>query len=336
MTKRIHISDRGLSVTCGQNATDLLHATLSQLNLSQEDENTLIESEDGGVHHPVFSRLPDHPSEEMLIDEVLDQLEQLSRTSDQLWLLLPDASQPNYPPLHLALYGKQLPSNCTPLSPEQLGERLQQGCQTLRQGGLNRLTLLGVDSLTSLSVAQYYLQNQRLRTQDYADGQILGQGWAWFTLSNEPAPQEPVVEWKQAAIQQAPLRDADGLPSGQMLAACIQKALEQPEQPLAKPHVWLHASRHTPEADLETFLAHRQLWSTKGTPFQNLQHLLPARTLGNLGVAALPMAINLACERLFFPLQPVQEILLMDSQPDGTRLAIHLQKSTTPTTGSTS
>jgi len=336
MTQKIYISDRGLSLASGQKAADLLYATLSHLSLSQVDEDTLLESENYQGQHPFFSFLPHAPGVEELVSEALDQLKKLSPDCDQLFVILPDASQPSYPALQLALHGQPLPDNCILLSPAQLGKKLHQACQALLESNLKRLTLFGLDSLPHPPVAQHYLQNQRLRTQDFADGQILGQGWAWFTLGGIPSESENAVEWKRAAFQQAPRMDTDDLPSGKTLAACIQQVLEEDEQPLTKPRVWLHASGHTPQSDLETFLAHRQLWSTQGTPFRRLHHLLPARTLGQLGAAAFPMAVNLACERLYFPLDPAQEILLMDSQEDGTRLAVYLHASFTSTKGSLS
>lgn len=317
MSAEVYVTDYGVSLATGDSALDLMLACMADLPLLVPDTNLPLGSASDESHYPVLLRYSDTVG--LLPEKACLILEEKALSSDLILLLLPGKTEPQYPQLKAGLQDVMNLSRIEIVYPHQLQKQFGLALKDLQQGHINQLTVLGLDSMIGSALMFDWMEQGKLRTQLNTDGRAVGEGLGWFTLGRQATEQHPVIrlhigEWISEAT--APSHRS---PEYHGLALSMQPLLQH----LGKePGTWVYSRRQTPEDDLEAFMAFQYHW---GHPkYRQLEQLSPARQTGDLGTAALPAAIALACERLVFRHYKKTSALVSDSHPDGYHFSLLL------------
>lgn len=319
MSIELYVTASGVALATGHQARALLLATQAGLPLLAQDPTLpLILPGRDEAPIPVLLRYSDDP--EHLSKTALPLLQEKASEEHPVLVLLPDPAEPQYPLLKAALHPLEAIPGLKWVHPAALPDRLGAALNDLEQGRIQQFTLFGIDSLVGSPLLSAWLQQGRLRTQYNPDGRATGEGWGWFTLSRTAPEQQPAIRWQTGEWATEPAsthntaREYHGLALS--LAPLLQQALP------GEPDTWVYSRRQTPEDDLEAFMAFQYHWGNTG--YDHLEHLCPARCIGDLGVAALPVAVALACERLAFKPYRKTSVVVSDSHPDGRHFSLLL------------
>lgn len=317
MPAEIHVLDSGVLLATGQQTLPLLLATMAELPLLAPDENTVLPQQEE-LHVPVLLSYSSEPR--ILLDAALPLLQAKANEGFPVLLLLPAPAEPQYKTLFKALQTLQNKAGIELVTPDRLPERLGTALDDLQQGRIKQFTVFGLDSLTGLATLYRHLEQRRLRTQLRPDGRAAGEGCGWFTLGLASTEQQPGIRWQSGSWTTEPATPPNTTHEYRGLAASLAPLLQQalPEAP----DTWAYARRQTPEDDLEAFMGFQHHWGNRG--YYSLEQLCPARRLGDLGAAALPVAVALACERLTFKPYPKTSVVVSDSHPDGRHFSLLL------------
>lgn len=335
MSQAVFIQDYGVWLPTGDSARGLLCATLAGVPaVNVEKTLALAVGDDTRAHNPCLAVLP----EEMDLQEQLEErLEALAESCEQILVTLPDVEQERHRRLLALLESLSLSDKIK----DRLLIHRQGACYgpfadllaALRSGDVASFALLGVDSLVHPTTLQHYAAAGTLRTDKLADGVALGEGMAWCRFTREAGP----YRWQNESRGTEPNHAAITPIALAGLADTL--AYLVPEAPLPRPSLIVHSRAQTPKDDLEWHHARQRLWPQRLAPRVNLamrkgeldapqpepqpyqQQLKPALQVGELGAAALPAAIALACERLGWPLQPAEQALVVDRGDNGERFA---------------
>lgn len=310
MQANIYVIDYGVSLATGNKVESLLHATMARLPLVKADPATpLLKPGDDASHLPVQLSCFDDP--ELLWEAANNHLSSHLNSDIGLLLLLPDPSEPQAEDIFQGLSETLAAPGVITAYPSELSTKFDQALTSLQQGEIDTLTLVGVDSMVNYSVMTEWLTSGQLRTQLYPDGRAVGEGMGWFTLSLQPGDTGEAIEFHSGTWADEPVQERTTEFQGLALSLLplIQSGL------LTEPDTWVYSRLQTPSDTLQAFMGFQYHWGNQN--FKKLEQLCPARQIGDLGVAAWPVAMALACERLSFAAYPKQQVLVSDSRPDG-------------------
>lgn len=321
MATEVHVTDYGVSLAIGNTANEVMLASMADLPVLTPDSNLLLSSTDHEEsHHPVLLRHSYNSA--ILLEEACLALKGKASNSGLTLLLLPSESDPQYPEIKASLKSMIGAPEVKAVPPHQLQKHLEPALTSLQQGDIEQLTVFGLDSMAGTAVMSDWLEQGKLRTQLNPDGRAVGEGFGWFTLSRkEPDEQQPAIRWRSGKCISEPTERGNGSREHHGLALSLQPLLQHIGK---EPDTWVYSRRQTPLDDLEALMAFQYHWGN--TKQKQLEQLCPARKTGDLGAAALPVAVALACERLAFERYKKSSALVSDSHPDGRHFSLLLSK----------
>lgn len=319
MLTDVYVIDSGVALATGHHVSDLLLATMADLHLLVTDTDLqVIQPGWEEVQAPVLLGYP--AGHELLLDEAYTALQEKINEGFPILLLLPNKKDPQYDFIRSTF--SALLVNCQLLKAitlTDLPDDMSRLINDLKQGTLEQFTVFAIDSLVGSALFSAWPSNDPLRTQKYPNGRAAGEAWGWFTLSRV-APQQPAIIWQGGHWSSDPRVAHNETHEYHGLALSVEPLIQQGV--LEKPDVWIYSRRQTPRDDLEAFMAFQYHWGS--ADFNELEQLCPARQLGDLGVAAFPVVVALACERLNFAFYPKKSVLASDSQCNGTHFSFLL------------
>lgn len=320
MLTDIYVIGSGVALATGRHASELLLATMADLNLLVTDTDLqVIQPGWEEVQTPVLLGYP--AGHELLLDEAYTALQEKINEGFPILLLLPDKKDPQYDFIRSTF--SALLVNCQLLKAitlTDLPNDMSRLINDLKQNTFEQFTVFAVDSLVGSALFSAWPSNDPLRTQKHPNGRAAGEAWGWFTLSRVVPQQQPAIVWQGGHWCSNPIATDNEAYEYQGLALSIEPLIQQGI--LEKPDVWIYSRRQTPRDDLEAFMAFQYHWGNTG--FHELEQLCPARQIGDLGVAAFPVVVALACERLNFSFYPKKSVLASDSQGNGTHFSFLL------------
>lgn len=336
MTRPVHVAGYGVFLPSGETTGALLSACLAGVSAINVIKDLAVAvGNDYRAHLPRLACLPDTIAWEESLQEVLQALLALPHP---VLLITPDNGAPQWPWIENVLSQVDPQGRCQRVAETGMAEVLVRQVARLRAGEIDGLSVLGVDSLTHPVTVMDLAAAGALQTDKLPDGRAAGEGFAWFTLSAGHGP----VGWQSEAAGVEPYAGAMQPPALQGLSDTLQ-ALSQKEA-MPRPRIIVHARAQTPQDDLEWHHASQRLWPSRLPPRDNLamrkgehpapqpatppwqQHFKPANVVGEVGAAGFPMAVALACERLCWPLVPVDQTLIVDAGVQQARCAVLLKQ----------
>lgn len=335
MKQAVFVQDYGVCLPTGDSARGLLCAALAGVPAVRLEKTlALAVGDDSRAHHPCLAVLPDALDLQAQLDA---QLAVLADTCDQVLLVLPDIKQERYRRVSGWLDDVERSDGAQEkwiISHQTDGHaQFARLLVALREGSVASFALLGVDSLSHPATLQHYAAAGRLRTDKSADGAALAEGLAWCRFTAMAGRYRWESESTGVEPNHATLAPVALTGLADTLASLV------PEGKLPRPSLVVHSRAQTQQDDLEWHHASQRLWPQRLSARANLamrkgeldapqpdpqphqQHIKPALQVGDLGAAALPAAIALACERLSWPLQPTEQALLLDNGDQGERFA---------------
>lgn len=334
MSQRVFVQEHGMLLPSGDSAQALLCATLAGVSaVSVIKDIAVAVGSDPRAHLPRLACMPDSAEWE---EYLLQAIEARLARSDLLLLVMPEEGEPQYGWIAEVVSQADPDGKIEQVSGARLATVLAGHVDHLRAGEWASLSVLGVDSLVHPVSVMQRAGAGLLQTDKFPDGRAAGEGFAWFTLTTQPAP----VEWISHAAGSEP-QVAEQIPAS--FAGLAETIRSIPEAQPSRPRLIIHARAQTPQDDLEWHHASQRLWPNRLAPRDNLamrkgerdapqpaappwqQHLKPAAVVGELAAAAMPMAVALACERLCWPLSPAHEALVVDAGEQQSRLAVQLK-----------
>lgn len=335
MSRPVYVQESGVLLPSGDSASALLCATVAGVSaVNVVKELAVAVGSDNRAHLPRMACFSDEVEWE---DNLALILEGLLAVGQPVLLIAPDKNAPQSRWIQEVLAQSNLAERVEQISAEGLGKMLSLQVRRLRAGEISGVSVLGVDRQVHPVNVMQQAADAKLQTDKLPDGRAAGEGFAWFTLGSEPA----AVQWLSEAAGAEPNAQA-GVPVSLQGLADTLSALSLEEE-LRRPRLIIHARAQTPQDDLEWHRASQRLWPNRLAPRDNLamrkgqkagpqppsppwqQHLKPAHAVGELGAAALPMAIALACERLCWSLTPAHEALVVDAGNHTHRSAVWLR-----------
>ncbi|RUO33726.1 hypothetical protein [Aliidiomarina soli] len=317
MQTNIYVTDYGVLLATGMKTEALLLATMARLPLMKVDPTTpLLRPGDAESHLPVQLTCCDNP--EFLWEAVNDVVQQKANTNHSVILMLPDPAEPQGDEVNQGVSESIDVPGVTTAYPGQLFTQFERALDQLQRGDIDLLTCIGVDSLVSHPLMAEWLRSGRLRTQQYPDGRAVGEGMGWFTLGLQPG-QDGAVQFYPGAWTSEPVHQRSKEYQGLALSVApfVQSILTE------EPDSWVYSRCQTPDDTLQAFMGFQYHWGNRN--YKRLEQLFPARQAGDLGVAAWPVAVALACERLAFTPSPKQTAIVSESHPDGQHRSVLLR-----------
>lgn len=315
------ITDYGVGVATGTSSQTLLLACMADLPLlSTAEELVLIDDASGEMHRPVLLRYADTP--ELLVDSALEFLQEKAYSLNPVLLVLPDSHQPQYAPLLESLRPLLSQPQLICIQNSQLETVFKDQLLKLEQQAIESLTLFALDSQTNLNALSASLQKGHLRTQHLNDGRAAGEGYGWFTLKQVKPEESAGVQLLATSWAEEPPLAEKASKEYQGLARSLAKL--DATYPIQPGFTWIASRRQTAEDDLEAFMAYQYQWGNR--TYKHLEQLCPARTLGDLGIAALPVSIALACQRLHFTALPQTAVIVSHSQVNNKHFSLLLSQ----------
>jgi len=324
MPSSFYVTDYGVELAPGESSQDVLLACMAELPLLQTAEDLLLNDESSGeMHQPVLLRYASNP--ELLSDTAYQFLKKTMSVQTPVLFVFPDEEQPQQA-LSIKTFqdlAQQPGLYC--LKSSQLEQAFSQHLAELEQESIESLTLFAIDTLVSLPVLTESLQAGNLRTKINCNGRAAGEGWGWFTLQSKKPEESPAIQWQPGKWVKEPAPEREGSKEYKGLALSMAPLIDNCP-PLAG-LAWICSRRQTSEDDLEAFMAFQYHWGNRNFKYQ--EQICLAKTLGDLGVAALPIAVAIACERLAFGAFPKDSALVSHSQMNGIHYSLLLSKNRT-------
>lgn len=335
MSRPVFVSEYGVLSPGGDSPLALLSATLSGVSAVNVIKDLAVAvGSDYRAHFPRLACLPGALEWE---DRVELALRHLLDQSHPVLLITPDQGAPQFSWMRDVLSLADPEGRLEWVTVDALASVLSRQVIRLRAGEISALSVFGLDSLVHPVNVMQLAASAQLQTDKLPDGRAVGEGFAWFTLSCQPAP----VEWLADAAGVEP-NAGEMMPASLLGLADTISALKEDGE-LPRPRLIIHARAQAPQDDLEWHHASQRLWPARLAPRENLamrkgeqqapqpapppwqQHLKPAKVTGELGAAAFPMAIALACERLCWSLAPAPQALVVDAGAQQARCAVWLK-----------
>jgi len=203
---------------------------------------------------------------------------------------------------------------------------LQAACGEMKQGTWRAVLFGGMDSLIDLVTCTLLTQDDRIATTHNSEGLVPGEGAAYVLLQQEPA-NAPVARLAGlgCAVEPHAGEAADKRMSG--LATAITDCLA--EQQLSPSSLDCVVAPHDGSLSgaLEWHQTVEALFPRREAAPRNFEMLLPCRSFGELGAAALPLALVLACARFEFDHPVVRRVMVCEAGDFAQRGAIVLLSS---------
>lgn len=200
---------------------------------------------------------------------------------------------------------------------------LQAACAELRMGRWRALLFGGVDSLVDLVSCTLLARQGHLATAENSDGLVPGEGAAYLLIQQKTvaAPLAQLAGMGSAAEPHAG-DAADKIMTG--LAVAIESTLAT--RNLAPSAMKCVVAPH--DGSLSGALEWHQtvecLFPRRAALPRDFEELLPSRSLGELGAAALPLSLALGCARFEFTNPSVTHVMVCETGECSQRGAVLL------------
>jgi 3-oxoacyl-[acyl-carrier-protein] synthase-1 len=188
---------------------------------------------------------------------------------------------------------------------------LQAACAELREGKRRALLFGGVDSLVDLVTCTLLARDGRIATTHNSEGLVPGEGAAYVLVQSESAS---TALAHLAGIGYAVEPHAGQADASRMrgLSAAVASALEARTLLPAAMDCVIAPHDGSLSGALEWHQTVERLFPRRESAPRNFEELLPCRSFGDLGAAALPLALVLGCARFEFTNPSVKHVMVCE------------------------
>lgn len=201
--------------------------------------------------------------------------------------------------------------------------QLQAVCGEMKQGEWRAVLFGGVDSLIDLVTCTLLAQEDRIATTHNSEGLVPGEGAAYVLLQQEPAS-APLARLAGIGCAVEPHAGAAADKRMTGLAAAIADCLAGRRLSPSSLDCVVAPHDGSLSGALEWHQTIETLYPRRESAPRNFEVLLPYRSFGELGAAALPMALVLACARFEFDHPVVRRVMVCETGDFAQRGAVLL------------
>ncbi|AJF06126.1 beta-ketoacyl synthase N-terminal-like domain-containing protein [Geoalkalibacter subterraneus] len=189
---------------------------------------------------------------------------------------------------------------------------LQAACAELREGKRRALLFGGVDSLVDLVTCTLLARDGRIATTHNSEGRVPGEGAAYVLLQPESAA---TALAHLAGIGCAVEPNAGEADAKRMsgLSAAVTSSLEARSLSPAAMDCVIAPHDGSLSGALEWHHTVERLFPRREAAPRNFEELLPCRSFGDLGAAALPLALVLGSARFEFSHSSVKHVMVCET-----------------------